>query len=105
MLMSVAPATTRNGTPGRSRGRTAQGRGAGDDLRDEYGAGGPTTMHGGTGHNALSGMAGSGSGQLISGSLATGYNVLGDNSSTAHTLQGSAGLDSLYATGSGNDVL
>jgi Ca2+-binding RTX toxin-like protein len=78
--------------------------GAGNDSLYAAG-GGHDTLYGGTGHDQLTALAGSGGGELVSGSLATGYNVLSDTSLTDHTMIGGAGNDSIYASGSGNDVL
>lgn len=66
---------------------------------------GSDTLHGGTGNNLLVALSTSGSGELISGSNSGGSNYLDDYSSTAHTLQGGGGADSLYGNNSSGDTL
>jgi Ca2+-binding RTX toxin-like protein len=105
------PVNLLNGTPfsgtlidDRGSGNDFLQGGAGNDILYERGTG-HDTLQGGTGGNSLNALAGSGSGELLSGSLAGGFNVLGDASGNDHTLMGAAGADSLYAAGAGNDLL
>jgi Ca2+-binding RTX toxin-like protein len=71
------------------------------------GSSGADTLRGGTGANLLVALPGSGAGgQLISESLSTGSgSILDDESSTAHTLQGGAGADTLYSDNSTGDTM
>jgi len=62
-------------------------------------------LFGGTGNNLLLAKSGAGPGRMYSGSLAGGYNVLIDESSSNHTLYGGLGNDTLYASGTGTDLL
>ena len=78
--------------------------GSGNDTL-QSGSSGYDVLQGGTGNNLLHALSGAGAGEMHSGSLAGGYNVLVDDSASRHTLNGGAGGDMLYAAGTGGDTL
>jgi Ca2+-binding RTX toxin-like protein len=104
LLEDFAPNTIDGVTYGGGSNSMQGGSGADTLVSNSTGS---DTLHGGSGHNLLQVNAGAGSGELISGSTSApgSWNILEDYSSTAHTLQGGGGADSLYSNNSSGDTL